>query len=91
MTINFDAIVSILEKGGLLAVALGLIYLVFLLIEGKLIGRKVHDEVVKNYQKQLEDKTKDCEFFRHIAFRNIELAERIEARVITAPVTSPKS
>lgn len=76
MTISVESLVGFLEKGGLTAIIAMLLYLVLLLIKGDVIGIKVHDRIVAGLREQLAASKEDCEFFRQIAFRNSELAER---------------
>jgi hypothetical protein len=76
MNVDFATVWTVVEKGGTGLVILILGYLVYALLQGKVVPRWVYDNT-KN----------ECDVFRQIAFRNLELAEET---VKVAERTTPK-
>lgn len=87
MVITLDTILAVLKQGAQFTIIAGLVYMVYLLISGKVVPRWVFDHEVQT-RKRVEQ---DCETFKSLAYRGTELVERsLKASMPVPPTTENK-
>lgn len=77
MTINVDTIVQLLTRGAYFTIVCGLVYVIYMLIAGKLVPRWVFDHVVEAKRVEKEDYRKEYDEAIRLAKRGTELAEKM--------------